>query len=255
MNIRSLSFPIISLLLLSVTISCNTKKPSEVPAGRTFLILIDVSESVRNAEILNGFKEDLNTVIGKIKPGDVLIAGVISRNSITEHHLPINIKMPVFEPTTDNDMFLSAEKEYFNNRLTQIKDSLLKVTDTLILTKRNVGGTDIFSAMLLAEKVFDSYTKNQKILVVMSDMMECNEKIVFAKEKLSTKRIEEIISAKKKTGELPDLSNVKVYVTGAGAETSRQYEKIQEFWLQYFKTCKANLQKQNYGSTLITFNE
>jgi len=248
---------LISGVLLIIANSCNTfsKKNGEQANCKLFLILFDLSQSVKNPALINGFKSDFKTIIQKVKPGDVIVAGFITETSISEHSLPINFRLPVYVSTTDNDLYAKAEASGFQNRITTVKDSLVKVTDSLFKITRKVLQTDIFSSLLLAEKIFNSYPDNEKILIVMSDMIECSSKINFDHEVLNDKRIREIIETRAKINELPNLQGVRVYITGANAETPERFNDIQNFWINYFQTCKAKMDKTNYGPTLITFNE
>jgi hypothetical protein len=163
---------------------------------------------------------------------------------------------PEFTATTDNDLYRNAEKEAFDKRIATIKDSLINFSDTALFdSSRKVMQTDIFSSLLWAEKVFNNYTGKEKVLIVMSDMIECCENINFEHENLTASRIKQIITAKNTANEIPGLNGVKVYITGANASEPEQFEKRQNFWFEYFSTCKARLDKANYGATLITFNE
>ena len=60
---------------------------------------------------------------------------------------------------------------------------------------------------------------------------------------------------KRKKGRLPDLAGVKIYITGATAGTPDKFFAVQNFWLMYFKECGASLSKENYGATLLNFDE
>jgi hypothetical protein len=77
-------------------------------------------------------------------------------------------------------------------------------------------------------------------------MKEESAEYNFARERLTDKRIEEIIRKERNKG-LPDLKGVKVYVAGARADDRRHFQNIQRFWMSYFKTCGAILEESNYG--------
>lgn len=92
-------------------------------------------------------------------------------------------------------------------------------------------------------------------MVIMSDMIEDSSDYNFERERLSDKRIAEIIAREREKKRLSILNGVKVYVTGARASAREQFYNIQNFWLRYFKECGANLSKENYGSALLSFDE
>ena len=100
-----------------------------------------------------------------------------------------------------------------------------------------------------------TYKNEKNILVIFSDMIEESGDYNFAKETLSEKRIQEIISKEKGKKRIPDLAGVKVYITGATATTSDKFFAVQNFWFIYFKECGATLAKENYGSALLSFKE
>jgi hypothetical protein len=89
----------------------------------------------------------------------------------------------------------------------------------------------------------------------MSDMIEDSGEYNFEIENLTDKRIGDIISREKNRNLIPDLNGIKIYVVGALSKNLKQYYRVQNFWLRYFKECGANLIKDNYGSALINFNE
>lgn len=251
---RTVLFILISTLVLAAVNSCDNK-PIDQGNGKIFLILFDLSQSVKDPGTLEGFKSNFKTIVSKIKPGDVIVSGFITESSISEPALPINFKVPKYESKTDNDLYAKADAGAFQKRLTIVKDSLVKVTDSLLKLSRKVMQTDIFSSLLLAEKIFNSYPEHEKVLIVMSDMVECSAKINFDHEILNDKRIDEIIETRQVNNELPNLQGVKIYITGASAESPERFNQIQNFWIKYFLTCKAKIDKTNYGPTLITFEE
>jgi len=78
----------------------------------------------------------------------------------------------------------------------------------------------------------------------------------FTKENLTASRIQAIIVAEKAEHRLPRLGGTHVYVIGASAGfysrmPPEAVRKIQNFWLEYFKACGANLPVETYGSALI----
>lgn len=240
------------ILIALVVVSCKTDVKQK---NKVFLVLFDISVSVKQDEMVKNYLENFGKIICKANEGDVVVAGLISEKSISELSLPVNFRFGTFTPTVDNKLIKEAENSEFLKAQQAQKDSLCVVVDTLIHMKRVSEFTDIFSSLQLAEKVFKSYKDCNYVLVLLSDMVESTREYDFDKETLTPKRCDEIIDQKEKKGEIPDLNGVKVYVIGANYKTPEKFNEIQKFWLKYFKQCKANLSDNNYNSALINFNE
>ncbi len=139
---------------------------------------------------------------------------------------------------------------------TEKKGEIIGRAETIILRQDvKVGYTDILSSLHIAERVFKNYKRDKNILIIMSDMIEESKDYNFARKNLNKKRTGEIIAKEKGANRIPDLKNVRVYVTGATAENRDKFFSIQNFWLRYFEECGANLSKERYGSALLNFNE
>jgi len=193
--------------------------------------------------------------MSKVKEGDYIVAGQITERSISEITLPINYHFDSFVASTDNTLYSDAEKENFDKKFKASKDSLCVIADSVINKPKKILNTDILSAMQLAEKIFKSYPGNDRVLIIMSDMIQDTPDLNFETMDLTDNRCDQIIAQKTKNNELADLKDAKIYVTGANANNSKQFNKIQNFWMKYFKACKANALKENYGAALVSFNE
>lgn len=224
---------------------------AEEPAKAVF-VLFDISDSTKKESIRQRYLEDFKLVLEKINPGDAIAADKIVDQSITKSTLPVKEefkKLSFFEggPLKEKKLRLKQSEK---------KEQIIKTTEEIILKQNiKIASTDILSSLHVAERVFKGFKRDKYILVIMSDMIEESKDYNFARENLSEKRISEIIAKEKKKHMLPDLINVKVYVTGATAENRDRFFAIQNFWMRYFKECGASLSKENYGNSLLNFNE
>lgn len=220
--------------------------------SKVVFVLFDISDSTKKGEIRKRYLGDFKIILNKINPGDVIVADRIAEASIAKSVFLVKEefeKPSFFEGGPLKDKML---KKRHNER----KDKIINDVEKIILKQDvKVPYTDILSSLHIAEKVFKSYKRDKYVLVIMSDMLEESSDYNFAKETITEKRINEIISIEKKKKRIPDLTNVKVYVTGATAENRDRFFAIKNFWLKYFKECGANLSKENYGSALLSFNE
>lgn len=246
------NLPLHSLFVGIALIFAIAKFASAEETSKAVFVLFDISDSTKKESIRQRYLEDFRLVLKKVNPGDAIVADKISDQSIAKSTLPVKEefkKLSFLEggPLKEKKLRLKqAEK----------KDEIITTTEKIILKQDSkVASTDILSSLHVAERVFKGFKRDKYILVIMSDMVEESKDYNFAKEILTEKRIKEIISIEKKKGRLPDLANVKVYITGATAENRDRFFAIQNFWLRYFKECGANLSKENYGNSLVNFNE
>jgi len=120
-------------------------------------------------------------------------------------------------------------------------------------------GSKIMEAMQLAERVFKTYSADQKLLVVFSDVYEQSDRYDFTSEVLTRERREAIVNRERSEGRLADLRGVKVYVVGAlagsatGGRSAASPFDIMNFWLSYFTAAGGDLAKERYGSALLAF--
>lgn len=246
---------IIILSAIATISTISACKKSEAPKEQTksVFVLVDYSESVKDArkDYIDAFRK----IISEIKTGDHIFVWKITELSEMETKPLFDENFP-FPPPAKNEFYwkqamAKAEKE-MKAKLNEIEkkmEALLNSEEQL--SKR----TAILGSLQIAERVFKKDRKDKRILVIMSDMIEDSSEYNFERERLSDKRTAEIIGIERSKKSLPDLSGVTVYVIGAKAQTREQFNNIQNFWLRYFKECGASLPKENYGSTLLGFNE
>jgi hypothetical protein len=235
------------LILIFIILSFSACKKAEQPKehSKTIFVLIDYSESVRDAR--QDYNDAFKKIIPKIKLGDHLFLWKITELSEMESK-PLKDEDFPFPPPAKNEFYwkqamAKAEKE-MKAKLGEIErgmEALLNSEEQL--SKR----TAILGSLQVAEKVFKKDRKDKAVLIIMSDMIEDSSEYNFERERLSDKRISEIIGMEKSKKRLPDLSGVNVYVVGAKAPSREQFYNIQNFWLRYFKECGQRFQKITMG--------
>lgn len=245
---KRITLKILSLIII-ILLGCGVP-PRET---KTVMVLFDVSGSTvkeRNAYI-TAFEEK---ILPKITHGDVIVADKITQASISLSELFVNKSFPSFLPDImKNPRQVKREQEEADKRLKGEKEKIITTVRENIL-QGAAPYTDILSAMHTAERVFNSYPRDKKILVIFSDMVLETKNYNFTSDSISDTRIQEIISNEQFNKQLPNLSGVKVYVVGATAGNNNdRYWSIQNFWNIYFQECGANL--SSYGKKLIIFDE
>jgi hypothetical protein len=237
--------------ILNIPACKKAEPPKEY--SKTIFVLIDYSESVKDSR--QDYGDAFKKIIPKLKLGDHLFLWKITELSEMETKPLIDEDFPI-PPPAKNEFYMKqaiakAEKE-MKIKLEEIEK---KVGDFLNSQEQLSRKTAILGSLQIAERVFKKDRKDKAVLVIMSDMIEDSSEYNFERERLTDKRISEIIANENRRKRLPDLSGVEVYVVGAKTPSREQFYNIQNFWLRYFKECGANLSKENYGSALLGFNE
>ena len=240
---------ILILLILAATVLF----PEYTTAGKnkTVFVLFDLSESTAQSLLRQEYLETFMKIVdirdiradlkdSYIQPGDVLIADIISDNSVSGSTFPIFKEFQKYSFWQDN--YIRCKKQF---RLEK-EEQILKAEEILFTPKRKIMQTDIFSSLRIAERVFKRFSREENVLIILSDMKEESAEYNFARDRLTDNRIKEII-AKERIKGLPDLKGVKVYVAGARGNDSRHFQNIQKFWMSYFKECGATLEEDAYG--------
>jgi hypothetical protein len=113
--------------------------------------------------------------------------------------------------------------------------------------------TEILDSLSIADTIFHDEKERQKVLVILSDMIEDSKEGKFDKDKITDEYINHIIRSRQKNNLVPNLAKVKVYVAGASAADSDKFRAIQAFWARYFTESGADFSPHRYGHSLINF--
>ena len=106
----------------------------------------------------------------------------------------------------------------------------------------------------IAETIFHK-EKREKILVLLSDMIQDSKEYDFSSTKITNDYINKVIRYRQRKNLIPDLGGVKVYVAGASGSDSHKYRSIERFWARYFQKAGADYSHHRYGHTLISFEK
>lgn len=252
-----LRFITILLILFTLIAQSGCEKDQLSNGGKVVMVLFDLSETTNKPEIRKNYTEGFKLVLQSFKTGDDIEVGLITENSIAQQRLPIRFELPPLDYDTDNTLLLRKYRNIADSMVTVKVDSLWKIADSILTNGgRKVMKTDILGAIKFSEKILKSFPmEKRKILVIFSDMREDSQSYNFDNENLNTARIRKIIEQERSRNNLPDLSNVKIYVAGANAPTTTKYNQIQEFWLKYFEETGALIEPHRYSSLLLKFDE
>ncbi|HZP02614.1 MAG TPA: hypothetical protein VFD30_20350 [Terriglobia bacterium] len=227
--------------------------PPAEPAYRpkVVFVLFDLSASTEAKDTRERYLQDFQRIVDRLQPADLMVADEITDNPLARSTFPLNEALiPPYDPLVENPRF-------HEGKLKMQKEAILAKARKIVLQQNEkFTRTKILDSLQLAERVFTTYRRDRRVLVLFSDMIEESEYYNFLHEVLTPQRVSAIIAAEKSRDRLPALNGVRIYVVGAAAGiyrqmTSERFERVRDFWLEYFRACGADLSKERYGSVLL----
>src|SRR2546425_1340935 len=149
--------------------------------------------------------------------------------------------------------FFQAEDGIRDKLVTGVQTCALPISKRVanVFAKRFASKyTDIFSSLLLAQKLFYDETR-RKVLILMSDMIEDSPPYNFEKVSWSPATTEKTLSELDAKGLIPKLAGVCIYVSGASAPSAELAENIGRFWYAYFRRAGADMEPSRYAHVLL----
>jgi hypothetical protein len=220
------------------------KSGNSAQQARLIVILVDMSASADQAR-RTVCKEAFEKIYQSLRQGDRIVVGTITSQSYIE-----------FKPTVDEEI---PKKTVWDNRLqyerglTQTREKIRREVSNLLSQKRGTPLTEILDSLNIADTIFHDERKRQKILVILSDMIQDSKEYKFDSDKITGEYINKIIQYRQENKLMPNLKGVRVYVAGASAADSGQFRAVQTFWARYFGECGADFSPHRYGHSLINF--
>jgi hypothetical protein len=247
-KLKLLGFVIIGTLLLCTQLIWSGdafgKSENSPQNPRLIIIFVDMSgstEQVRPTVCKAAFEK----IYKNLRQGDRVVVGTITSRSYIE-----------FKPTVDEEIpkkTIWDNRLQFEKKLTDAKEKIRRETDKLLSSKRGTLLTEILDSLNIADTIFHDEKERQKILVILSDMIEDSKEYNFDKDKITDEYIDNIIRDRQKNKLMPNFTGVKVYVAGASADDSNKFRAVKTFWTRYFAESKADFSPHRYGHSLINF--
>jgi hypothetical protein len=216
----------------------STQKP------RVIIILVDMSDSANEAR-RTVCKEAFEKIYQNLRQGDRVVVGTITSHSYIE-----------FKPTVDEEIpkkTIWDNRLQFEKKLANTKEKIRRETNKLLSRERGTMLTEILDSLNIADTIFQDEKERQKILVILSDMIEDSKKYNFDKDKITDEYINNAISDRQKNNLMPNFTGVKIYVAGASADDSNKFRAIETFWTRYLTKSGADFSPHRYGHSLINF--
>ena len=240
---------LLSALLFLLPVSCSIAGNTQEAEDAVVMVLFDLSRSTLRGDIREQYLADFRTIVDAVDEGGILVADVIRENPLAQSRLPIQETFEPFDPTAENRLT-------YRERVEGQRERVLSQAQSLLASGQEVAGTGIIDSLSVVERVFNTYGDAQaQYLVVFSDMVEVSGALDFSR--MSAPEIARLPQSGA-VADFPDLSGVRVYVSGAGSGAAgalqpEKFRAIQSFWLWYFSRAGADLPAERYGAALITF--
>jgi hypothetical protein len=242
-----------ALPALVLSAGCTKSTQAEVHRGTAVVIFVDFSDSIGGTD-RSGFKRELEKqVLPWLQPGDSIMIAPITDKTLTEFRPLVEAELPgrpEFSGWVNNVMKFNKEKKETEARIIQVKQSLQTQTAEALTRKYQARYTDIFSSLLLAEKIYSAETR-RKVLILMSDMIEDYPPYAFDRMTWTPATAQKLLAELESKRMIPDLSGVCVYVSGVSAPSAELARHIGSFWDAYFRKAKADLNPSRYAHVLL----
>ena len=216
------------------------KKPA-----RAIVVFVDMSGSTNKAR-RTIYRNAFEKVYESLQQGDRIVVGTITGRSYIDFKPAVDAEIP--------KQSLWVNRITYEQKTAKTKKDIETAVERLLARKRGTPHTEIINSLNIADKIFHN-EKRQKILIILSDMVQDSREYNFERVKVTDRYISKIISVRKKQNLIPKLNNVKVYVAGASASNSKKFRSIEKFWNRYFAVSGADFSSHRYGHSLLEFEK
>ena len=213
---------------------------------RAIVVLVDMSGSTNRAR-RTVYNEAFEKIYENLQQGDRIVVGMITSRSYID-----------FKPVVDEEnpkQSIWVNRIAYEQNLAKTENNIRKEVNRLLSRKKGTPYTEILNSLNIADTIFHSEKKRQKILVVLSDMVQDSKEYKFDRVRITNKYIADLIRYRQKQKLVPNLADVKVYVAGASAADSKKFRSIEKFWTRYFAATGADFSTHRYGHSLLEFEK
>jgi len=212
---------------------------------RAIVIFVDMSGSTNLAR-QTVYRECFEKIYEDLNQGDRIVVGMITGRSFIDFKAVVDVVIP------KKSVWLNRIQ--FERSVTETKEKIRGEVQRLLSQKNGTQRTEILNSLNIAETILHK-EKREKILVLLSDMIQDSKEYDFSSTKITNDYINKVIRYRQRKNLIPDLSGVKVYVAGASGSDSHKYRSIERFWARYFEKAGADYSHHRYGHTLISFEK
>jgi len=248
-RLRCLGVVLFSLLLMggpstrSADASWDPLKNDKKP--RVIIIFVDMSGSTNLAR-QTVYRECFEKIYENLSQGDRIVVGTITGRSFIEFKPVVDVVIP--------EKSVWVNRIQFERSVTETKAKIRQEVENLLSRKKGTPRTEILNSLNIAETIFHD-EKREKILVILSDMIQDSREYNFSKTTITDEYINRVIRYRQTQNLLPNLTGVKIYVAGASGKDSHKFRSIEKFWARYFEKAGAEYSHHRYGHSLIVFEK
>jgi hypothetical protein len=247
--LRILEFILLSCLLLWSSgdrkADAFWKLGQDGESSRVMVVFVDMSGSTNSAR-RSVYREAFEKIYESLRQGDRIVVGTITSHSYVDFKPAVDIEIP--------KKSIWVNRLAFEQNLAKSKSDLQKAVDGLLSRKEGTPRTEILNSLNIADTIFHEEKRN-KILVILSDMVQDSREYNFDRAELTDAYIANVVRQRKENNLVPDLTGVKVYVAGASADEAQKFRSIEKFWDQYFEAAGADFSPHRYGHSLLDFEK
>ena len=242
-----------TLLLIGATLLGPHAVAAALASGTSVVVFVDFSGSVRSAERASYRRELEHEIMPFLGPGDRIIVAPIHDRTLTGFR-PLAeatfAEKPRFNGWLDNRLRYYRQVTASEKELADAREQLTRDIRDAFARPYASRYTDIFSSLVMTEKIFTGDSR-RKVLVLMSDMIEDNPPYKFDGMAWRSGTAEKLLAELAVKGQIPDLTGVCVYVSGASAPSAELAREIARFWDAYFRRARANFASNRYAPILL----
>ena len=212
---------------------------------RVMAVFVDMSGSTNRAR-RTLYRNAFDKIYQNLQQGDRIIVGTITGRSYID-----------FKPVVDAEIpkqSLWVNRISYEQNMAKTKKDIQTEVEKLLSRRRGTPHTEIINSLNIADKIFHN-EKRQKILIILSDMIQDSKEYNFERVKVTNQYTSQIIRKRQKQNLIPKLDSVKVYVAGASAADPKKFRSIERFWNRYFLACGADFSLHRYGHSLLEFEK
>lgn len=231
----------------AVSVAAESHAPTSV------VVFVDFSASI-HGPARAAYRRELETsILPFLAAGDRIMIAPIHDKTLTgfrplaEATLPT---LPQFNGFVDNTLKHAQHTKETQRTIATTRQQLKADVAQSLAQPLASRYTDIFSSLAMAEKYFDGDTR-QKVLVLMSDMIEDNPPYKFDGMRWRPGESDTLLGEVAAKRLIADLSGVCVYVSGASASSASMAGHIARFWQGYFQRAGADFDPARYSHVLL----
>ncbi|MEC4668520.1 MAG: hypothetical protein VST65_03180 [Nitrospirota bacterium] len=232
---------------------CTLSSETTGQPGTDIVVFVDFSQSIDRADRALFEQDFTDRIIPSLSPGDRILIAPINDKTLTDFHPLLEETLPPtpeFNGWLDNVLKYNRQVRDTDAQVVKLRESIQQKVAGIFAARYTSQQTDILSSLLIAEKLFHNEPRH-KVLILMSDMIVDYPPYRFERIDWGPSTNQEILSEIEEKGLIPNLSGVCLFVSGASARSAQLAENIGQFWQEYFRRTKADMNPSRYAHVLL----